>query len=852
MPEIEPTLREILKSELEGHLVTITDYLDASNVAPAPLKASEALLRAVHTMHGAISMVDLPVLGVVFGPLESYVKRLRAQEEAPDRRGLMAIQEASELVSATLARLDTPGAVMPRADDLVAEMIALRDRLPEPASALAAFSLSMEDDDEFALPALAAADEPEAVAIEDFSFLAAEDAPAEAASEIEELSFSDELLVDPALVDAIERGQPETPFDLAIDEPAEGAIEEPIEAAAIEEPIEAAAVESEGAEASTAWDLMFAESVPEAPAEAMPVEAEAVADDWLRDAQGAEPSEAVAIEPSEEMLAALEQEGPPEEAPELVSASDQEELLDLADELADDEEPVPLEGEPAFDELDESVEMLDEPVAAETERELERIAAEEPMTGTVASAPAVELAAIAEDPDPVGVLVLQDMDEDLLEIFVDEGVDILDRSDALVAQLREAPGDREAITGLQRHMHTLKGNARAVGLAGIGDLSHAMESVIEGAVSEELTLDRHGVALMERGFDKLHHLVSRVSKRLAIGVPGNMIARFEALAAGESIVAEPAPEVEAVAEVPVATEAPELETTAEARAPEPAPAPKRRPRAAPRVLPEPVAEEEGARPQQEMIRVRSDLLDALVNFAGEVSIYRSRLEQQMGSYRFNLVELEQTVLRLREQLRKLELETEAQIIARYQREAEAGGVEEVFDPLELDRFSNIQQLSRALAESVSDLVALQNALDDLTRQSETLLLQQSRVSSELQEGLMRTRMVPFDSVVPFLRRLVRQTADELGKRAILRIEGAQGEMDRNLLERMKAPFEHMLRNAMAHGIESPADRLAAGKPEEGSIRIQVSREATEVVLKVPTTVPAWTATRSGARRSSAA
>src|SRR5205814_7691041 len=123
------------------------------------------------------------------------------------------------------------------------------------------------------------------------------------------------------------------------------------------------------------------------------------------------------------------------------------------------------------------------------------------------------------------------------------------------------------------------------------------------------------------------------------------------------------------------------------------------------------------------------------------------------------------------QLRKLEIETEAQIIARYQREHEASDTE--FDPLELDRFSTLQQLSRALAESVSDLVSLQQALEDLTRGAETLLLQQSRVSSDLQEGLMRTRMVPFDSIVPFLRRLLRQTADELTKKASLKVEGAQ-------------------------------------------------------------------------------
>jgi chemosensory pili system protein ChpA (sensor histidine kinase/response regulator) len=229
--------------------------------------------------------------------------------------------------------------------------------------------------------------------------------------------------------------------------------------------------------------------------------------------------------------------------------------------------------------------------------------------------------------------------------------------------------------------------------------------------------------------------------------------------------------------------------------------------------------------------VRSELLDSLVNYAGEVSIYRSRLEQQISTFRFNLIEFEQTVSRLREQLRKLEIETEAQIIARYQREHHEPG-QIVFDPLELDRFSQLQQLSRALGESVSDLVSIQGLLDDLTRQSETLLLQQSRVSSDLQEGLMRTRMVPFDSLVPNLRRTLRQAAQELGKRAQLRVDGAQGEMDRNLLERMKAPFEHMLRNALAHGIEAPDERLAAGKPAEGTVNIAVSREATEVVLRV--------------------
>src|SRR5205085_7543359 len=154
------------------------------------------------------------------------------------------------------------------------------------------------------------------------------------------------------------------------------------------------------------------------------------------------------------------------------------------------------------------------------------------------------------------------------------------------------------------------------------------------------------------------------------------------------------------------------------------------------------------------------------------------------------------------------------------------------DPLELDRFTNRQQLARAVNESANDLTTLQGSLGALTRQYETLLLQQSRVSSDLQEGLMRTRMVPFDALVPRLRRVLRQAAIDTGKQVQLKVDGASGEMDRNVLDRMTAPLEHMLRNSMAHGLETPEERRKAKKPEEGTVRVAVQREGSEVVLKI--------------------
>jgi chemosensory pili system protein ChpA (sensor histidine kinase/response regulator) len=233
---------------------------------------------------------------------------------------------------------------------------------------------------------------------------------------------------------------------------------------------------------------------------------------------------------------------------------------------------------------------------------------------------------------------------------------------------------------------------------------------------------------------------------------------------------------------------------------------------------------------QELVRIRATLIDRLVNNAGEVNIYHARLGQQIASFGFNLKELDQTVNRLRSQLRKLEMETEAQILFGYEKEQDEENKN--FDPLELDRYSVMQQLSRALSESVSDLVSIQDILVNVVKDSETLLIQQSRISTDLQEGLMRARMTQFSTMGPRLRRIARQTASELNKKVNLTMSGEGNELDRSVLDRMVAPLEHMLRNAISHGIESPDKRQIRGKPLEGNVHISVDREASEVVIKV--------------------
>jgi chemosensory pili system protein ChpA (sensor histidine kinase/response regulator) len=484
------------------------------------------------------------------------------------------------------------------------------------------------------------------------------------------------------------------------------------------------------------------------------------------------------------------------------------------------------------------------------------------------------------------------LDPEIAGIFCEEATELLEQAETTLAHWREAPTEGFRLHELQRHLHTLKGGARLAGIASMGDLSHALESLVtviaEGRAADIGAADQH----IQRTLDELHRMRDTVEGGHMPPASDPLLAALDALASGRPVEAEvpaaapepeppigaaiePEPEPEIEPEIglpepeapgfalPPAASAPEIRaiewatvtpepvyepTPAEPEIaappgeaptppPEPeapipppeAPAPPPEPRPAEAAPAEPIRVSSIALGRPEVARVDADLLENLLNAAGEVSIFRSRLEQQLSSVDFNLDELNQTVVRLRDQLRKLEMETEAQILHRHH---DAAPRREDFDPLELDQYSMIQQLSRALAEAANDVASLQQLLSELVRDGETLLTQQARVISELQDGLMRTRMVPFSRHAQRLSRIVRQAARENGKHAELQIQGGTSELDRQVMDRMLPPFEHLLRNAVIHGIEPPEIRARKGKPELGHIEIALRREGSEVIIEV--------------------
>ena len=431
------------------------------------------------------------------------------------------------------------------------------------------------------------------------------------------------------------------------------------------------------------------------------------------------------------------------------------------------------------------------------------------------------------------------VDVELLPIFEEEAYDLLRDLHAALRDWSSDARDSAPAAAAMRSLHTFKGGARLCGALGLGEQAHQLESVIEQLTAKDLLQLADVQALQERADaleSSLDALLQGRGATPAAAVAGQAPEPAAELAADTVAghVEEPLPEPalesadESVGAPPEWAEPPaELPVELVAgTSPEEHPAGIDWARFGHAEDEAAATSEPATLGSQALLRVRAAVLERMAAQAGEVSIRRARLESELAQMKSSLLDLDDNLDRLRSQLRELELQAEAQIGT--QREAQQTGHD--FDPLEFDRYTRLQELSRMLTESVGDVATLQRSLQRNVQLGEDEMAAQSRLTRELQDDLLRTRMVEFDSLAERLHRVVRQAARESGKQVQLDIIGAHTELDRSVLERMAGAFEHLLRNCVTHGIEAPELRLAAGKPALGTIKLEVKQEGNEVRL----------------------
>ncbi|WP_286831997.1 MULTISPECIES: hybrid sensor histidine kinase/response regulator [Acinetobacter] len=391
------------------------------------------------------------------------------------------------------------------------------------------------------------------------------------------------------------------------------------------------------------------------------------------------------------------------------------------------------------------------------------------------------------------------------ETFLEESQEILENAEKLLNQWFDQRSDRSLLLQLQRAAHSIKGGARMISNESIASIAYGLESAFEQFAVHHFN---------SNAYDSL---LQKTLKWLGQAIFDNDYNGFEQIKAALDAIEF----VDVTAQLPerlTKTESLEVTTGFEfvqGDGTEP-----------PNMMGE-WAENTSSDSSNEMIRISAELVEKMIDLSGENAINRSRIEMDLGQLGNTLNEMELAIKRLADQLRRMEGELESQIIAKHGSENSRYAD---FDPLEMDQYSSLNQLSKSLAESASDLVDFKTTLAEKIRDTEGLLLQQSRIQAEIQESLMRTRLVPFDRMLPRLQRIVRQTSTTLNRPAELIVQNTEGELDRTILERLVNPFEHMLRNAIDHGLEDTAERLALNKPEVGSIVLNISRQGTDVII----------------------
>lgn len=466
------------------------------------------------------------------------------------------------------------------------------------------------------------------------------------------------------------------------------------------------------------------------------------------------------------------------------------------------------------------------------------------------------LASLADDSSPPsptedlakleGSSIEDDLHEEtspeLLEAFQLEAEDHLHQISLSLADLQKEPDNKELLQNIRRSAHTVKGAAGTVGLSTIARLSHRMEDLLDQLYDDSISIDPDIINLLYDSSDALEDLIDGTIDTEEIQTTvQNLYVAYEALLGPEtstdnrSLGTKPLAEEKALDLTELALQL--RQTQAEASS----------------SLSSPKRDEAERRDPSEMVRVPIEQLDELIRLVGELVITRTAFEQRMGDLTREVEELRPSIDRLRRASSRLEIEYEVstlggglrRILAPQEPKPKQNGdpapmdsptvwttQADDFDELEFDRYTEFHLLSRELSETTNDVNTVGNTLNTLIGDFDNILNRQSRLSSELQEKLMRTRMVPLASLATRLHRAVRVVARKQDKLVDLVLEGERIELDKTVLEEMADPLLHLLRNAVDHGIEPPSLREVLGKPQQGQIRLHAYHEGNQVVIQI--------------------
>ena len=369
------------------------------------------------------------------------------------------------------------------------------------------------------------------------------------------------------------------------------------------------------------------------------------------------------------------------------------------------------------------------------------------------------------------------------EVFAVEAGELLDALDRVV--LAWEAGQSGALAELERLWHTLKGTANTVGMNAIGRLAHRAEDALDAHTNRGTGTDPALVGAL-----------IRLQQGIRTHLAGGPLDESDLAASLSDRQQAPGPSA-AHTLVPIAD------------------------------VPAPVA----AHPPQTM-RVAAEQLDTLMGLAGELVQERARIASRAGilgglqrELRGNRERLATTIATFRERHEYGGLDGR-----RPQRSDDAIGGR--FSDLELDRYEDIHILSRSLGEIDSDIHELQRRMDEsigaIGEESETF----ARVVGGLQGEITRARMVPVDQLFTRLRLAVRDAGERLARPVQVQCQGEEVALDRGIVDGIAGALLHLVRNAVAHGIEERELRLAAGKPGEGSITLAARQESGQIVLEV--------------------